>query len=235
MKPWVTWGRRSRQNLAIAQEDVTLTGWAMESRVYAEDPLRNFLPSIGRLTRYRPPAEHTSPTEVVRNDTGVYEGGEISMYYDPMIAKLCTCAPTRDQAIEAMRNAHDARGNNVGEDALVGVSASDRLGHRLDRRLRCRVGQHRRIGHAALADPARYQDYDPAPALAKMAHGSAHQPGLREHVDLVVLLPRRCPLTNISASGGSTVTCTSPVCRERLIAMSRSSPAPRLMVRWADW
>ncbi|MGV6811650.1 MAG: acetyl-CoA carboxylase biotin carboxylase subunit [Brevirhabdus sp.] len=93
--------------LSITQDDVKLNGWAMESRLYAEDPYRNFLPSIGRLTRYRPPAETATADAVVRNDTGVYEGGEISMYYDPMIAKLCTWAPTRGQAIEGMRLALD--------------------------------------------------------------------------------------------------------------------------------
>ena len=100
--------------LAMTQADVRLTGWAMESRLYAEDPYRNFLPSIGRLTRYRPPAETpdytpgVQPTApVVRNDTGVYEGGEISMYYDPMIAKLCTWGPDRATAIEEMRVALD--------------------------------------------------------------------------------------------------------------------------------
>ncbi len=95
------------ERLSIAQDDVTLTGWAMESRIYAEDPYRNFLPSIGRLTRYRPPMEIAQNDQVVRNDTGVFEGGEISMFYDPMIAKLCTWAPDRGAAIEAMRNALD--------------------------------------------------------------------------------------------------------------------------------
>ncbi|MCO8145769.1 acetyl/propionyl/methylcrotonyl-CoA carboxylase subunit alpha [Rhodovulum tesquicola] len=96
------------EKLSFGQADVKLNGWAMESRLYAEDPYRNFLPSIGRLTRYRPPAESAHEAAVVRNDTGVYEGGEISMYYDPMIAKLCTWAPTRDQAIDEMRTALDA-------------------------------------------------------------------------------------------------------------------------------
>ncbi|MDQ7069474.1 MAG: acetyl/propionyl/methylcrotonyl-CoA carboxylase subunit alpha [Rhodobacterales bacterium] len=95
------------EKLSIAQEDVGINGWSIESRLYAEDPYRNFLPSIGRLTRYRPPVEVATDTLAVRNDTGVYEGGEISMYYDPMIAKLCTWAPTRDAAIEAMRTALD--------------------------------------------------------------------------------------------------------------------------------
>ncbi len=96
------------EKLGFGQADVKLNGWAIESRLYAEDPYRNFLPSIGRLTRYRPPAESASDTAVVRNDTGVFEGGEISMFYDPMIAKLCTWAPTRGEAIEGMRNALDA-------------------------------------------------------------------------------------------------------------------------------
>ena len=109
--------------LSITQDDVTLTGWAIENRLYAEDPYRGFLPSIGRLTRYRPPAEVAAGPMLVndkwqgdaprgitaaRNDTGVYEGGEISMYYDPMIAKLCTWGETREAAIEAMRVALDS-------------------------------------------------------------------------------------------------------------------------------
>ncbi|MBY5973929.1 acetyl/propionyl/methylcrotonyl-CoA carboxylase subunit alpha [Ferrimonas balearica] len=109
--------------LTLTQDDVKLTGWAIENRLYAEDPYRNFLPSIGRLTRYNPPAEVAagpllendkwqgaapSGPHAVRNDTGVFDGGEISMYYDPMIAKLCTWAPTRAEAIEAMRVALDS-------------------------------------------------------------------------------------------------------------------------------
>ena len=96
------------EKLAFGQSDVKLNGWAIESRLYAEDPFRNFLPSIGRLTRYRPPVEgKQADGTVVRNDTGVFEGGEISMYYDPMIAKLCTWAPDRVAAIDAMRAALD--------------------------------------------------------------------------------------------------------------------------------
>jgi len=96
------------EKLAMSQDDVRLNGWAIESRLYAEDPYRNFLPSIGRLTRYRPPAEFAGPAAAVRNDTGVFEGGEISMYYDPMIAKLCAWSTGRAEAIEAMRGALDA-------------------------------------------------------------------------------------------------------------------------------
>ncbi len=94
--------------LPFAQSDLAINGWAIESRLYAEDPYRNFLPSIGRLTRYRPPEEVADPARAVRNDTGVFEGGEISMYYDPMIAKLCTWAPDRARAIDEMRIALDA-------------------------------------------------------------------------------------------------------------------------------
>ncbi|MEP4197561.1 MAG: acetyl/propionyl/methylcrotonyl-CoA carboxylase subunit alpha [Aliishimia sp.] len=108
--------------LAMAQDDIKLTGWAIENRLYAEDPYRGFLPSIGRLTRYRPPVETAAGpmlaagtwhgeapvgATAVRNDTGVFEGGEISMYYDPMIAKLCTWGEDRPTAIEAMRVALD--------------------------------------------------------------------------------------------------------------------------------
>jgi propionyl-CoA carboxylase alpha chain len=94
--------------LSIRQSDVKLTGWAVESRVYAEDPTRGFLPSTGRLVTYRPPAEGVQNGVTVRNDTGVYEGGEISIYYDPMIAKLVTHAPTRLEAIESQARALDA-------------------------------------------------------------------------------------------------------------------------------
>jgi propionyl-CoA carboxylase alpha chain len=96
------------EKLALRQSDVRLDGWAVETRVYAEDPTRNFLPSIGRLTRYRPPQATCADGVTVRNDTGVYEGGEISIYYDPMIAKLVTHAPTRAQAIDAQADALDA-------------------------------------------------------------------------------------------------------------------------------
>jgi propionyl-CoA carboxylase alpha chain len=105
------------EKLRLTQDGVTLNGWAIESRLYAEDPYRNFLPSIGRLTRYRPPVEgRRDDGTIVRNDTGVFEGGEISMYYDPMIAKLCAWAPSSDNAgpddarpaaIEAMAAALD--------------------------------------------------------------------------------------------------------------------------------
>ncbi|HZH10168.1 MAG TPA: acetyl-CoA carboxylase biotin carboxylase subunit, partial [Microvirga sp.] len=94
--------------LRFSQADIRLDGWAVESRVYAEDPTRNFLPSTGRLITYRPPAEGQRDGATVRNDTGVTEGGEISIFYDPMIAKLVTHAPTRLEAIDAQARALDA-------------------------------------------------------------------------------------------------------------------------------
>ena len=94
----------SGEPLMISQDDVRLEGWAIEARIYAEDPFRGFLPSIGRLTRYRPPAESAE----IRNDSGVVEGFEISIHYDPMLAKLCTHAPTREAATDLMSDALDA-------------------------------------------------------------------------------------------------------------------------------
>ena len=93
------------EKLAFTQADIRRDGWAMECRINAEDPQRGFLPSIGRLVRYRPPEEIAG---AVRVDTGVYEGGEISMYYDSMIAKLITHAPTRAEAIVRMQDALNA-------------------------------------------------------------------------------------------------------------------------------
>ncbi len=95
------------EKLPFTQDELKINGWAIECRLYAEDPYRGFLPSTGRLVRYRPPLEVATAASVVRNDTGVTEGGEISIYYDPMIAKLCTWAPSRGEAIEAMRQALD--------------------------------------------------------------------------------------------------------------------------------
>jgi propionyl-CoA carboxylase alpha chain len=100
------------EKLGFAQKDVKINGWSVENRVYAEDPYRGFLPSIGRLVRYAPPADegesrHGAKTPIVRVDDGVREGGEVSMFYDPMIAKLVTWAPTRTAAIDAQVAALD--------------------------------------------------------------------------------------------------------------------------------
>jgi propionyl-CoA carboxylase alpha chain len=91
--------------MGFGQDDLKINGWAIESRIYAEDPYRKFLPSIGRLVRYEPPAEGEQEGYRVRNDTGVREGDEISMFYDPMIAKLCAWAPDRAGAVAGMARA----------------------------------------------------------------------------------------------------------------------------------
>jgi propionyl-CoA carboxylase alpha chain len=114
------------EKLPLAQRDVKLRGWALEARVYAEDPFRNFLPSTGRLTRYRPPVQ----TPHVRVDTGIEEGGEVSMYYDPMIAKLVTHGDTREEAIQRMQDALDAyyiRGVSHNISFLNAVLSKDRF------------------------------------------------------------------------------------------------------------
>ncbi|MBK1623542.1 acetyl-CoA carboxylase biotin carboxylase subunit [Afifella marina] len=101
------------EKLPLAQEDVVLKGWAIEARLYAEDPFRGFLPSTGRLRRYRPPEDAAHEGTIIRNDTGVVEGSEITLFYDPMIAKLCTYAEgegtaAREKAIDVMSDALDA-------------------------------------------------------------------------------------------------------------------------------
>ncbi len=114
------------EKLDFAQDDVKLKGWALESRVYAEDPLRNFLPSIGRLVKYREP----EASETVRIDSGVEEGSEITMFYDPMIAKLVTYGPDRDAALKEMQTALDAfhvRGINHNMSFLAAVMANQRF------------------------------------------------------------------------------------------------------------
>jgi len=122
------------EKLALTQDDVKLNGWSIENRVYAEDPYRGFLPSTGRLVRYRPPTASARPERsrgalgdsaseqrpsttlgtsdagehlITRVDDGVFEGGEVSMFYDPMIAKLVTWAPTREEAIDRQVEALD--------------------------------------------------------------------------------------------------------------------------------
>lgn len=95
------WG----EQLAFKQDDLAINGWAIESRIYAEDPYRGFLPSIGRLVRYEQPEEGDQGDYTVRNDSGVREGDEISMFYDPMIAKLCAWGETREAAVAGMARA----------------------------------------------------------------------------------------------------------------------------------
>ena len=97
----------NNKKLSFSQKDIKLNGWAFESRIYAEDPYKGFLPSIGRLTKYSPPSEDKSMDYEIRNDTGVKEGDEISIFYDPMIAKLSTWGKDRKSAIKFMEKALD--------------------------------------------------------------------------------------------------------------------------------
>lgn len=101
----------SDEKLSFTQKNVKLTGWAFESRVYAEDPSSGFLPSTGQINTYREP-EHS---DNVRVDSGIYEGGEVSMFYDPMIAKLCTYGSTRKEALEFMKD-------SLGKFVIRGIS-----------------------------------------------------------------------------------------------------------------
>ena len=114
------------ERLALSQDEVKLDGWAIETRVYAEDPYRNFLPSTGRLSRYRPPAAGDG----VRVDTGVAEGSEISMFYDPMVAKLISYGATRGEAIDkqlAALDRYEVEGIGHNIDFLASVMQSPRF------------------------------------------------------------------------------------------------------------
>ena len=122
------------ETMTFGQDDLKINGWAIESRIYAEDPYRGFLPSIGRLVRYETAeeGEHESPIGpyTVRNDSGVREGDEISMFYDPMISKLCAWAPTRAGAVEGMARAlEDTHLQGVGHNVpfLAAVMDQERF------------------------------------------------------------------------------------------------------------
>ena len=118
------------ETMAFKQEDLSINGWAIESRIYAEDPYRGFLPSIGRLVRYEQPEEGDQGDYTVRNDSGVREGDEISMFYDPMIAKLCSWGETRDAAVTGMARAlEDTHLSGVGHNVpfLSAVMDQDRF------------------------------------------------------------------------------------------------------------
>jgi propionyl-CoA carboxylase alpha chain len=148
------------EKLAFEQNDVKLSGWAVETRIYAEDPARNFLPSTGRLIRYRPPAATAIHGATVRYDTGVYEGGEISVFYDPMIAKLITHATSRDEAIAAQVDALDAF-------AIEGIRHNIYFLSALMQHARWRAGK---LSTSFLAEefPQGFQSLKPAPHTARV-------------------------------------------------------------------
>ncbi|HTR84149.1 MAG TPA: acetyl/propionyl/methylcrotonyl-CoA carboxylase subunit alpha [Reyranella sp.] len=184
------------EKLPFAQKDVKLEGWAMEARVYAEDPFRNFLPSTGRLVKYREP----KPGADVRVDTGVYEGGEISMFYDPMIAKLCTYGKTRDAAIDRMRRALDefyVRGVSHNVPFLAALMAHPRF--RAGKLTTNFIAEEFKGGFTAAHLPPR----DPA-MLAGIAavidRIQAHRAGMAHDKRIVVL--NRAPIEVEAAGAG---------------------------------
>jgi propionyl-CoA carboxylase alpha chain len=158
------------EKLAFTQDDVKLNGWAIENRVYAEDPYRGFLPSTGRLVRYRPPEDRPSTAletsaigqPYVRVDDGVREGGEVSIFYDPMIAKLITWAPTREDAIDA-------------QIAALDEFEIDGPGHNID--FLSALMQHPRFREGRLTTGFIAEEYPEgfhgAPASARLTEGLA--------------------------------------------------------------
>jgi len=152
------------EKLAFAQDDVTLTGWAIENRVYAEDPYRGFLPSTGRLVRYRPPVEMRDEDGVTRVDDGVTEGSEISMFYDPMIAKLVTWAPTRAAAADR-------------QVAALDRFRIDGIGHNID--FLSAIMQHPRFREGALTTGFIAEEYPEG------FEGAPASPGLRRKLAAV--------------------------------------------------
>src|SRR5258705_3662649 len=166
------------ERLALKQADVKLNGWAVETRIYAEDPVRNFLPSTGRPVTYRPPPETVRDGVTVRNDTGVYEGGEISLHYDPMIAKLVTHAETRERAIVAQAQALD-------EFAIHGIR------HNIP--FLAALMQHPRWQAGALSTgfiPEEFpRGFPPLPAEGRPAHVIAPGPAGSEHTSAALQRP----------------------------------------------
>jgi propionyl-CoA carboxylase alpha chain len=188
------------EKLAFTQDDVTLDGWAIEARVYAEDPARNFLPSIGRLVRYRTPHEGNG----VRIDNGVEEGSEISMYYDPMIAKLVTHGADRAEAIARMQGALDGyyvRGVNHNMAFLASILAHPRFAEgRLSTDF---IAEEYPDGYAPAAPEGAVRDR--FVAAAAVVHDRLERRGAARHAPrerVVRLGGTAYPVTVTSGSGG---------------------------------
>ena len=183
------------EKLPLQQKDVKLEGWAVECRLYAEDPFRNFLPSTGRLVKYREPERGPD----VRVDSGVYEGGEISMFYDPMIAKLCSYGQTRLDAIERMRRALDefyVRGVSHNVPFLAALMAHPRF--REGRLTTNFIAEEFKGGFTAAHLPPR----DPAmlAAVAAVAEAIRNAPASKAATQRVVMLNREPIALTLSGS-----------------------------------
>jgi propionyl-CoA carboxylase alpha chain len=175
--------------LGFGQDDVAIKGWAIESRLYAEDPYRGFLPSIGRLVRYQAPAEGPRGEGRVRVDSGVREGDEISMFYDPMIAKLATWAPTRSAAIDVMAGAlEDLHIEGLGHNAPFLSAVMDQARFQEGRLSTGYIGEEFPDGFHGLAPTPRQLDLMTAVACA-MQRIQARRNG-RTHAVLAPAAPR---------------------------------------------
>ncbi|HWF76761.1 MAG TPA: acetyl/propionyl/methylcrotonyl-CoA carboxylase subunit alpha [Caulobacteraceae bacterium] len=177
------------QPLAFGQDDLAIKGWAIESRLYAEDPYRGFLPSIGRLVRYQAPAEGPRGEGRVRNDSGVREGDEISMFYDPMIAKLATWGPTRSAAIDVMAVAlEDLHIEGLGHNAPFLSAVMDQVRFQDGRLSTGYIGEEFPGGFHGLEPTPRQLDLITATACA-MQRIQARRNG-RTHAVLARAAPR---------------------------------------------
>ena len=175
--------------LAFGQDDLAIKGWAIESRLYAEDPYRGFLPSIGRLARYQAPAEGARGEGRVRNDSGVREGDEISMFYDPMIAKLATWAPTRSAAIDVMAGAlEDLHIEGLGHNAPFLSAVMDQSRFQEGRLSTAYIGEEFPDGFHGLEPTPRQLDLMTAVACA-MQRVQSRRNG-RTHAVLAPATPR---------------------------------------------
>jgi propionyl-CoA carboxylase alpha chain len=181
------WGEK----LAFAQKDLKIDGWAIESRIYAEDPYRGFLPSIGRLVRYEQPEEGERDGYVVRNDSGVREGDEISMFYDPMIAKLCAWAPTRDAAIDGMARAlEDTHLKGLGHNVPFLAAVMDQERFRSGKLSTSYIKDEFPDGFHGLTPDRRRKDVMIASAVAMNEVISEQADDPSDRTDWVVLIDR---------------------------------------------
>jgi len=197
--------------LAFGQDDLAIKGWAMESRLYAEDPYRGFLPSIGRLVRYESPAEGPRGTGIVRTDSGVREGDEISMFYDPMIAKLATWGPTRTEAIDTMAGAlEDLHIEGLGHNSPFLSAVMDQPRFKEGRLSTAYIVEEFPEGFHGLAASQRQLDLMTAAACAMhrvqaRRNGRAHT-GLRAPAPrmewVVVLAGQKRPVRLVEAANG---------------------------------